>query len=59
MLHDHSVSGVLLSAKHTNFEQIEYVIRACELEGVEVWLVADFFDTQISRTSLDELSGGR
>jgi exopolysaccharide biosynthesis polyprenyl glycosylphosphotransferase len=56
-LHNHSVYGVILSAKHTNFEQIEYVIRACELEGVEVWLVADFFSTEISRTSLDELLG--
>ena len=56
-LHNHSVYGVILSAKHTNFEQVEYVIRACELEGVEVWLVADFFSTQISRTSLDELLG--
>ena len=36
---------------------MEYVIRACELEGVEVWLIADFFSTQISRTSLDELVG--
>ncbi|HEU6448809.1 MAG TPA: sugar transferase [Verrucomicrobiae bacterium] len=57
MLHEHSVYGVILSAKHTNFEQIEYVLRACELEGVEVWLMADFFNTQISRTSLDELHG--
>ncbi|MEI9863137.1 MAG: sugar transferase [Limisphaerales bacterium] len=57
LLHDHSVFGVILSAKHTSFEQIEYVIRACELEGIEVWLVADFFNTQISRTSLDELVG--
>jgi exopolysaccharide biosynthesis polyprenyl glycosylphosphotransferase len=57
LLHDHSVFGVLLSAKHTNFEQVEYVIRACELEGIEVWLVADFFSTQISRTSFDELLG--
>ena len=57
LLHDHSVFGVLLSAKHTNFEQIEYVIRACELEGIEVWLIADFFSTQISRTSFDELLG--
>lgn len=55
MLHQYSVYGVLLSAKHTYFEQVEYVIRACELEGVEVWLVADFFATQISRTSFDEL----
>ena len=35
----------------------EYIIHACELEGVEVWLLADFFSTQISRTSLDELLG--
>lgn len=56
-LHNHSVYGVILSAKHTNFEQVEYVIRACELEGVEVWLIADFFSTEISRTSLDELMG--
>lgn len=57
LLHDHSVFGVILSAKHTNFEQIEYVIQACELEGIEVWLIADFFSTQISRTSLDEVAG--
>jgi exopolysaccharide biosynthesis polyprenyl glycosylphosphotransferase len=57
LLHDHSVFGVILSAKHTNFEQVEYVIRACELEGIEVWLIADFFSTEISRTSFDELVG--
>ena len=39
------------------FEPVEAVIRACELEGVEVWLVADFFKTQISRTSLDDFYG--
>jgi exopolysaccharide biosynthesis polyprenyl glycosylphosphotransferase len=55
MLHHYSVYGVILNAKHTYFEQVEYVIRVCELEGVEVWLVADFFTTQISRTSFDEL----
>ncbi len=57
MLHDHAINGVILSGKHTYFEQIENVIRACELEGVEVWLIADFFTTQISRTSFDELLG--
>ena len=30
---------------------------SCELEGVEAWLVADFFRTQISRTSLDDFNG--
>ena len=57
MLHDHAANGVILSAKHTYFEQIENIIKVCELEGVEVWLVADFFTTQISRTSFDELLG--
>jgi exopolysaccharide biosynthesis polyprenyl glycosylphosphotransferase len=56
-LHHHSVFGVILSARHTYFEQVEDVIKACELEGVEVWLVADFFATEISRTSFDELLG--
>ncbi|HET7624571.1 MAG TPA: sugar transferase [Verrucomicrobiae bacterium] len=56
-LHEHSVNGVILSAKHSYFEQVEAVIRACELEGIEVWLIADFFSTQISRTSFDDFLG--
>ncbi len=57
MLHEHSVSGVILSAKHAYFEQVEAAIRACELEGVEAWLVADFFKAQLSRTSFDDFYG--
>ena len=40
-----------------NIEQVEAIIRACELEGVEAWLITDFFKTQISHTSLDEFYG--
>jgi exopolysaccharide biosynthesis polyprenyl glycosylphosphotransferase len=57
MLHEHSVSGVIISARHTYFEQVEIAIKTCELEGVEAWLVADFFGTQISRARFDELLG--
>src|SRR6185295_19695180 len=57
LLHKHSANGIILSAKHTYFGQIEKVIQACELEGVEVWLLADFFKTQISQTTLDEFHG--
>jgi exopolysaccharide biosynthesis polyprenyl glycosylphosphotransferase len=57
LLHEHSVNGVIFSVRHAYFEQIEMAIRACELEGVEAWLVADFFRTQISRTSFDDLHG--
>jgi len=57
LLHERSPNGVILSGKHTYFGQIEKAIQACEIEGVDVWLVADFFRTQISRTSFDELYG--
>jgi len=57
LLHERSVNGVILSAKHTYFEQVEQAIRACELEGVEAWLIADFFKMQISRTSFDDFYG--
>jgi exopolysaccharide biosynthesis polyprenyl glycosylphosphotransferase len=56
-LHEHSANGVLLSAKHTYFGQIEKAIQACELEGVEAWLLADFFNTQVSQTTLDDFNG--
>jgi len=57
LLHEHSVSGVLISAKHAHFEQVENVIKLCEIEGIEAWLVADFFATQIAHASLDEMFG--
>ncbi len=56
-LHDHSANGVIIGAKHANFERVESVIKVCELEGVETWLIADFFGTQISRADLDDLAG--
>jgi exopolysaccharide biosynthesis polyprenyl glycosylphosphotransferase len=57
LLHEHSINGVIVSAKRSFFDQVEAAIRACELEGIEVWLVADFFKTHISRTTLDDFYG--
>jgi exopolysaccharide biosynthesis polyprenyl glycosylphosphotransferase len=57
LLHYHSANAVVISAKHTYFGQVEKAVQACELEGVEAWLLADFFNTQVCQTSLDELSG--
>ena len=57
ILHKHSANGVLLATKHSFFGSIEKVIQACETEGIEVWMLANFFNTQISRTTLDELYG--
>ncbi|HEY4416742.1 MAG TPA: sugar transferase [Verrucomicrobiae bacterium] len=57
LLHEHSISGVLISARHTELERVESLIQLCEIEGVEAWLVADFFATQIARASFDEMFG--
>ncbi|HEY6166583.1 MAG TPA: sugar transferase [Verrucomicrobiae bacterium] len=57
LMHKRSATGVILSAAHTYFGQIEQAIEVCEREGVEVWLFADFFKTQVSRTVLDEFYG--
>ena len=57
LLHTHSVSGVFVTARHAQLERVEAVLRLCEVEGVEAWLVADFFATQIARASFDEMFG--
>jgi exopolysaccharide biosynthesis polyprenyl glycosylphosphotransferase len=57
LLHEHSASSVLISAKHTTLDRVENVIRLCETEGVEAWLIADFFATKIARASFDEILG--
>ena len=57
LMHEHSANVVLINAGHTKFDKIEQVINACELEGVEVWLAADFFNTQIARTAVDDFHG--
>ena len=57
LLHEHSANGVILVSQHIYFGQIEQAIEVCEREGVEVWLIADFFKTQLSRTRVDEFYG--
>jgi exopolysaccharide biosynthesis polyprenyl glycosylphosphotransferase len=57
LLHEHSANGVILTTKHTYFGKVEKAIQACELEGVEAWLMADFFNTQVSHTVLDDFYG--
>jgi len=57
LLHRHSANGVIIQASHSNLAEIERVIQICELEGVEVWLVADFLKTRISRKSFDYFHG--
>jgi len=57
LLHESSANGIIINAKHTYFGQIEKAIHACELEGVEAWLIADFIKTHISQTTFDDFYG--
>lgn len=56
-IHALSPSAVVIAARHTYFETIERAIHACELEGVEVWLMAELFKTQLSQTTVDDFFG--
>jgi len=57
MLHQGSVSRVIFAAKHVHFGRIEEAVQACETEGVEAWISADFFQTAIARPTFDVLGG--
>lgn len=57
VLHEHNPNGVVIHARHAHFGQVEEAIQFCEMEGVEVWLVADFVRTRIARTTVDDLFG--
>jgi exopolysaccharide biosynthesis polyprenyl glycosylphosphotransferase len=48
-LHQHSVGRVIFLTARTEFSRVEEAIGACEIEGVEAWLVADFIRTSIAR----------
>lgn len=54
-LHRHSVSRVLFAAGNTPLNRIQEAIAACEIEGVEAWLLADFIKTSIARPDFDVL----
>lgn len=57
LLHRSAANAVVINSSHTYFGQVEKAIQACEREGVEAWLVANFFQTQISRTTFDDFMG--
>ncbi len=48
-----NVERVLIAAGHVHFKKVEEAINACETEGVEAWLAADFIRTSIARPDFD------
>lgn len=52
-LHSHGVSRVMFISDHTQLGRLHDFITACEIEGVEAWLAADFLRTSIARPEFD------
>jgi exopolysaccharide biosynthesis polyprenyl glycosylphosphotransferase len=52
-LHKHSVSRVIFAGGHSHLDRLQEAIAACEIEGVEAWLIADFIRTSIARPDFD------
>jgi exopolysaccharide biosynthesis polyprenyl glycosylphosphotransferase len=54
-LHRHSVSRVIFAGGHSHLNRLQEAIAACEIEGVEAWLLADFIKTSIARPDFDAI----
>ena len=54
-LHRHSVNRVIFTGGRANMIQLQQAIGACEVEGVEAWLVANFIKTAIAKPTFDSL----
>ncbi len=57
LLHDANADRVVVRAGNVPFDRAAECIRACEIEGVEVWVPADFFQTSIARPAFDDFLG--
>jgi len=54
ILHRESVDYVVISPGREYFDRVQNLIALCETEGVETWLAADFFRTNIAHAYVDE-----
>jgi exopolysaccharide biosynthesis polyprenyl glycosylphosphotransferase len=57
LLHTQAISCVIFNITQTYFSEVEKAILACEAEGIEAWLVADFVKTSIARATIDDFHG--
>lgn len=52
-LHDANIDVAVFSIEHTDISDIRRSLLACEAEGIEAWISADFFRTAIARPQFD------
>jgi exopolysaccharide biosynthesis polyprenyl glycosylphosphotransferase len=54
-IHRTNVGRVILTFSRIEMDKVQRAIEACELEGVEVWLCADFVRTSVARPTFESL----
>jgi len=56
-LHEEAVDIVVFSLEEKLMPQIREALLACEAEGIEAWISADFFQTLFTRVQFDQFAG--
>jgi exopolysaccharide biosynthesis polyprenyl glycosylphosphotransferase len=56
-LHEESIDIAIFSLDHSFVGQVRDAIVACETEGVEAWVTADFFRTSLAKPQFDRFHG--
>jgi exopolysaccharide biosynthesis polyprenyl glycosylphosphotransferase len=57
LFHERAVSRVVFAAQHVHFNKIEEAVQACETEGVDAWISADFLQTTLAKPAFDVFAG--
>jgi exopolysaccharide biosynthesis polyprenyl glycosylphosphotransferase len=56
-LHDEAIDVVVFSLHETILPQVREALLACEAEGVEAWISADFIQTLFTHVQFDQFAG--
>lgn len=54
-IHRNNVGRVILTFSRIELDKVQRAIEACEVEGVEAWLSADFIHTSVARPTFESL----
>ena len=57
MLHEQTVDIVVFSLNESIIPQVQEALLACEAEGVEAWVSANFIQTLFTRVQFDQFAG--
>jgi exopolysaccharide biosynthesis polyprenyl glycosylphosphotransferase len=56
-LHAHPVDTVAIQAGRFPGDKLDEVLKACETEGVEVWMMPELLHPELSRVTMDQIGG--